>query len=316
MTTMMHNQQVQLLGVPIQPSVDSSKIIRDHKKAAQQFEALLLHMMIQSMRQASYKDEEDSNALDTFRGMYDQNLSEMMANQGGIGLADSLIRDMSKFNPALNLEHETKIDRSSGDKDIGLSSRVQKAIQIYQDFQPGLNGKKTQQLSKDADQKIDRISERKTLSITQQNFVDTLSVHAQKAAEKIGVAPELIVAHAALESGWGKRSIKYSNGAESHNLFGIKASAQWQGKVVDVMTTEYIHGVAQKRVEKFRAYDSYSQAFDDYARLLTSNPRYQKALNQGDNGSEFAKALQKGGYATDPQYAQKLASVVQKVDAL
>jgi flagellar protein FlgJ len=121
-----------------------------------------------------------------------------------------------------------------------------------------------------------------------------------------------MLGQAALESGWGKHEIKALDGSTSHNVFGIKASGNWKGRTVEAMTTEYVNGVAYQKVEKFRAYDSYSDAFKDYAKLIRDNPRYQSVLQNGGDASQFAHALQKAGYATDPQYAQKLTKVIQQ----
>jgi flagellar protein FlgJ len=146
-----------------------------------------------------------------------------------------------------------------------------------------------------------------------QAFVSTLLPHAGQAAERLGVAPELLVGHAALESGWGSRSIRHPDGRESYNLFGIKAGGSWRGESVATLTTEYVDGKARKQVESFRSYPSLQAAFDDYAKLLEGSSRYQRALNQGDNAQGFAVALQQGGYATDPAYARKLAGVAQSL---
>jgi len=118
-----------------------------------------------------------------------------------------------------------------------------------------------------------------------------------------------MLAHAALETGWGKKPITDAAGNNTHNLFGIKASRDWQGKTADIVTTEYIDGKAQKRVETFRAYDSYAQAFQDYGRLLSK--RYGEATQAGADAKVFATELQQGGYATDPSYANKLSRVAE-----
>ncbi len=148
----------------------------------------------------------------------------------------------------------------------------------------------------------------------QQSFVDKLSSHAESASRTTGVPAHLILGQAALESGWGKREIKMADGSDSYNLFGIKAGKDWNGKVAEVTTTEYENGVASKQVERFRAYSSYTEAFQDYAKLLSDNPRYADVLNKGDS-QMFAQALQKSGYATDPRYADKLVSVIGSIRA-
>lgn len=141
------------------------------------------------------------------------------------------------------------------------------------------------------------------------DFVERLLPHAREAASRLGVAPELVVAHAALESGWGRRPLSHADGRDSHNLFGIKAGTGWKGEVVEVLTTEHEAGVDVKRRERFRAYPDPAAAFADYAQLLAGNPRYREALGVGGDATAFARALADGGYATDPQYALKLARV-------
>lgn len=144
----------------------------------------------------------------------------------------------------------------------------------------------------------------------QVGFVDKIWPHAQAAGRATGIAPHFIVAQAALESGWGEGEIRNADGTPSHNLFGIKAGGDWKGAVAEVATTEYVDGVAGPRVEKFRSYGSYAEAFADYAALLKGAPRYARVLAQGADAAGFARALQDAGYATDPMYADKLERVI------
>ncbi len=143
----------------------------------------------------------------------------------------------------------------------------------------------------------------------QQAFLESIAPWARQAADKLGVAPELVQAHAALESGWGQRPLRTADGASSHNLFGIKAGAGWEGAAGESTTTEYVNGAALKTRERFRAYPDAASAFQDYARVLTDNPRYRAALNTGSDAQAFAQGLARGGYATDPGYAAKLARI-------
>jgi len=143
----------------------------------------------------------------------------------------------------------------------------------------------------------------------QQAFLESIAPWARQAAERLGVAPELVQAHAALESGWGQRPLRTADGASSHNLFGIKAGAAWQGATGESTTTEYVNGAALKTRERFRAYPDAASAFQDYARVLTDSPRYRAALNTGSDAQAFAEGLARGGYATDPGYAAKLARI-------
>jgi flagellar protein FlgJ len=142
----------------------------------------------------------------------------------------------------------------------------------------------------------------------QQQFLASIKPWAEETAGKLGVSPELVAAHAALESGWGKQPMK--NGAASaNNLFGVKAGSNWQGEVAVASTTEYEHGALLRKTERFRSYPDTASAFRDYASLLSSNPRYAAALNTGSDAKAFAGALAKAGYATDPNYADKLSKV-------
>ncbi|WP_111414115.1 flagellar assembly peptidoglycan hydrolase FlgJ [Billgrantia lactosivorans] len=142
-----------------------------------------------------------------------------------------------------------------------------------------------------------------------QRFMERLSAPAQAASRKTGVPAELILAQAALETGWGRHEIATADGGNSYNLFGIKAGRNWQGRTTDVTTHEYIDGRRTRVVDTFRAYDSFEEAFTDYARLIGNNPRYAEVTTAG-SAEQAARALQAGGYATDPAYADKLIAVM------
>jgi peptidoglycan hydrolase FlgJ len=144
-------------------------------------------------------------------------------------------------------------------------------------------------------------------------FLDAIAPMAQRAAQRLGVAPELVAAHAALESGWGRRPLRAADGQSTHNLFGIKASGAWRGAAAEALTTEYEGGEARKTTQSFRRYDNLDQAFGDYASLLQSSPRYQDALRVGGDARAFAEGLARGGYATDPAYADKLVAVARQI---
>lgn len=147
----------------------------------------------------------------------------------------------------------------------------------------------------------------------QQAWLREIAPLAEAAGRQLGVAPDVLAAHAALESGWGQRPIRRPDGADSHNLFALKAGAGWRGEVAEVMTTEYEQGEATKRREGFRSYGNPGEAFQDFARLLLNNPRYQGALQTGGDVAAYGAALQKGGYATDPAYASKLSQVAARI---
>ncbi|MBB5018737.1 flagellar protein FlgJ [Chitinivorax tropicus] len=267
-------------------SLDALKLQakRDEKGAmkgvAQQFESMFLQMMLKTMRSASMGDEGDpfgSRETKMFTGLLDDQYATQMSGKGGIGLADMIMKQLSRdhvYSPA----------------QLPLEARQPKVAPL-----PGTT-------------RPDPMAAPLTKTAMQQ-FVDKLVSHAKPAAEQLGVAPHLLASHAALETGWGKRMIRDANGQDSHNLFGIKAGKSWQGPVAEVTTTEYVNGQPEKRVERFRVYSSYQAAFEDYAQLLQKNDRYKDVLNQGQDAAGFAQALQQGGYATDPQYANKLTKV-------
>jgi flagellar protein FlgJ len=251
------------------------------KAAAQQFESVFLNMMLKSMREATPQDgATDSEQTRMFTGMMDQQLAQSMSSGRGIGLADMLVKQL---------------------RHTGLTAPSALSPQS------AIRNPQTSILNPDAVPSAYNAT-------TQQNFVNQMLPHALQASGASGVPPELILGQAALESGWGKRQILLADGSNSHNLFGIKATAGWHGKVAEVMTTEYKNGVASKQVEKFRAYSSYDEAFKDYAGMLSSNPRYASVMQQSGSPAGMARALQGSGYATDPKYAEKLVSVMRQMN--
>jgi flagellar protein FlgJ len=150
----------------------------------------------------------------------------------------------------------------------------------------------------------------------QQAFLDSIEPWAREAAGRLGVAPELVSAHAALESGWGQRPLRNGNGASSHNLFGMKAGSSWNGDVAEAATTEYVQGAALKTSARFRSYPDQASAFRDYAQMLIDNPRFRGALGTGNDAHAFAQGLARGGYATDPAYAAKLAKLATRLQGV
>jgi flagellar protein FlgJ len=147
-------------------------------------------------------------------------------------------------------------------------------------------------------------------------FMDRFALHAQEASKSSGLPANYILGQAALETGWGKKEIKAPDGTLSFNLFGIKASPNWTGKVVNATTTEYVNGVMQTSVEKFRAYDSYADSFRDFANMISSSPRFRGVMGQLDGPASYASAIANSGYATDPQYAKKLHKVIDQITKL
>ncbi len=141
-------------------------------------------------------------------------------------------------------------------------------------------------------------------------FIETLLPLARKAASKLGADPRVLLAQSALETGWGEKIIRDSRGANSHNLFGIKSDTAWQGPVAKTATLEFVDGIPQRKKASFRRYDSYAQSFNDYVQFLRTNPRYSQAIKKAQDPVQFANELQLAGFATDPDYGQKISNVL------
>lgn len=286
------------------------------RQVAGQFEAMFLNILMQSMRDTSFSGEPESSSLATFRGLFDQQTVQNLSSGGGIGLGEKLAQYIAEQNGLADRTIKKFPDEGRG-LDVPAAENVPvKAVQKagspeYMRLLALQKPSIAQALSKLSSQGIDTARAPQASREQTGNFLQDMLVHAKPASEALGVSPHIIVAHAALESGWGKRNIKNPDGSNSHNLFGIKATKNWTGATTDIVTTEYIDGVRQKRVETFRSYPSYEAAFADYARLIGTNPRYRDALNKGEDAVGFARALARGGYATDPNYAAKLSGVAE-----
>ncbi|WP_459624913.1 glycoside hydrolase family 73 protein, partial [Burkholderia sp. 3C] len=155
-----------------------------------------------------------------------------------------------------------------------------------------------------------------SLDAQRQAFLDEIMPFAADAAKALGTSPRLVAAHAALESGWGSKPLTTATGATTHNLFGIKATGGWQGASSDAITTEHVNGHDVKTTGRFRAYPDYASAFRDYAGMLAGSSRYAGVVGAGDDARSFARALSRGGYATDPAYEEKLVRIARQIDGI
>ncbi|MBF8177138.1 MAG: flagellar assembly peptidoglycan hydrolase FlgJ [Burkholderiaceae bacterium] len=282
------------------------------KAAATQFEALFVNMIMKSMREATPQDGLfDNQQTKMYTSMLDQQLSQNMASRG-IGLADVLIRQLSSTQMA------TAVTPDGADATKAVSDTSDLRAEILRNMAE--RNALAHQRSSEAHAMQARGGVNNTTTAASavskpahvQAFQDKVAAHAEEASRTTGIPAKFMLGQAALESGWGKRVIRTADGGSSHNLFGIKAGANWKGKTVDAVTTEYVDGVAQKRVEKFRAYDSYADSFRDYAQLMRNNPRYEKVLANASDVKGFAQGLQRAGYATDPNYATKLTNIINR----
>ena len=256
------------------------------KEAAKQFESLFMRELIKSMREATMKSGLlDSAGGDLGTDMLDQQLSVQMSGQPG-GLSEAIARQLSRqmgvAEPTFSVPSTLSLPQVTGRAGVATKGAVSPI-----NTTPAPKGR--------------------------DDFVQHLSSTAEAVAKESGIPASFMLGQAGHETGWGRSEIRNKDGSTSFNLFGIKAGKGWTGKVAEVTTTEYINGVPRKVVAKFRAYDSYEDSFRDYARLITDNPRYEKAQATARTGSAVAYAaeLQKAGYATDPEYARKLSGAIQ-----
>lgn len=282
------------------------------KAAAQQFEAVFMNMLMKSMREASPQDGLfDSEQTRMYTSMLDQQLTQRMASRG-IGLADVMVRQLSS---TLTRAAAAAAPAAGGDASgLPVSAAPESLLKpaptapLQAAPETGLNGPMSSRPLSNVTARSGDIPARI------EAFVQRLLPHAQAASAQTGIPAHFMLGQAALETGWGKAQIRGADGQQSHNLFGIKAGRNWQGRTVDVVTTEYVNGKPQKQLERFRAYDSYADSFRDYAQLLRGNPRYQNVLARGQDAAGFAQGLQQAGYATDPNYADKLMRVIKQAD--
>jgi flagellar protein FlgJ len=285
------------------------------KQVSRQFEALFMNMVLKSMREATPSSGLIENRDEkVYLSMLDQQLAQNLSGRG-VGLAEAMLAQLSRASA------------SGGEAEDGMGAMplTPRAGGIALTPQSGIplgsapsSSVPQRQPAASVDLSIyQRNSDRPapaavaSLQGNVDSFVQRMGGSAQVASAASGVPAPLILAQAALESGWGKREIRADDGAQSFNLFGIKADRSWKGPVVETTTTEYVDGEPQRVRAKFRAYGSYDEAFTDYAKFITRNPRYANVL-AADTPAEAAHGLQKAGYATDPQYGQKLVRIMQK----
>jgi flagellar protein FlgJ len=267
------------------------------KQAAQQFEGMLLQMMLKSMRDATPQDGlMDSDQTRFFTSILDQQLAQNMASTGSLGFAKLIEEQLGR---SLQGADESAVGSALAQLQQAF---VQRQAATSAGFLAGAGsiGPVTRGAAADVGDGS---------SVSAQDYVNKVWPHASEAAKSLGVPAHFLVAHSALESGWGKSEIRHADGSSTYNVFGIKAGRNWTGPSVEITTTEYVDGVAQTVREKFRAYGSYGEAFQDYANLLGQSPRFSTVLGQQD-GTQFARSLQQSGYATDPQYADKLGRII------
>mgnify|MGYP001822105062 CR=1 FL=1 len=253
----------------------SRKSPEANKEVARQFEALFVQTMLKAMREASQLSETtDGEQTRFYQDMYDKQIALDLARNDSIGLAAVIERQLTGQAPG------SSPTRAAAPTHASANTANNPAAQ----WQP----------------------------VSPEAFIQDLWPFAAESAKELGVSADVLIAQAALETGWGRKMILDQQGGNAFNLFGIKAGGSWKGEQVNVSTIEYRDGIAQREYAAFRSYDSLQQSMNDYVEFLKRNPRYQQALDKADNSDEFLQELQQAGYATDPAYADKISNIMNR----
>jgi len=310
------------------------------KEVAKQFESLFTQMLLKSMRKAQEVLESDSpfnsQSVKFYRDMHDQQLAVELSDNGSLGLAPLIVRQLGgsseNYMPSSALRnnadlktHNTKdlkvslntipLDKNNSSSGFSLLERRNLELPLAPLHHQTNNNLITRLQSSQTE-----ITQKSTMLepdyAQPKEFVSAITVPAKRAEQALGVPFKVIIAQAALETGWGQKVIKTENGQSSNNLFNIKADERWQGDKTNKETLEYQQGSMVKTKAPFRVYQSINESFNDFIHFLSSSERYQNALKQTSNVEQFLQGLQKAGYATDPNYANKIMSTLSKVSDL
>ncbi|CAH0534128.1 Peptidoglycan hydrolase FlgJ [Vibrio stylophorae] len=273
------------------------------KQAARQFEAIFTQMLFKSMRDANEGFRTDlfgDKNTRFYEQMRDEQLSLELSQNGSLGLADMIVAQLGgkTDKPTPQAMRNVAMDNSLRlpvDPDLARKSAEAAATRMEQQ-------KALEQVMAKLPTRFD----------SPEDFVKALRPYAEKAGKMLGVDPAILIAQAALETGWGKKVIANAQ-RSSHNLFNIKADPRWQGERINTQTLEFYNDIPVQERAAFRAYDNYQQSFHDYVNFLQQNPRYQHALTQTESPEQFVNAIHQAGYATDPKYAEKVMGVYQRV---
>jgi len=317
--------QLRQMGIKKEGDTDTTSTDGQQKAlqaAARQFEAIFTQMWMKSMREANNElQDKDSpfNSQDTqfYQGMMDDQLAANVASGGKGSLADLIVKQLSPAshapsnkNTALNMpsDHATFMQRfAQTDTTASNNTAIPKGVLAAERFVSQIQAQKLP-----VNTVNNSVSDEQT---DQQRFVRQLLPAAKMVASKMGLSPVALIAQAALETGWGKHMTSNSNGSSGNNLFGVKAGSHWQGQQTTENSMEYQQGKPVMQRSSFRSYTSVVQSMQDYANLITGTDRYQQAKAVAHDPEAYFDALQSAGYATDPNYAQKLKQVLRS-DAL
>ena len=282
-------------------------------QVAHEFEALFVQMMLKSARDATpAAGVFDSNEMRFYQEMFDSQVSLSMAEQGGLGFESMLRRQLGAGQGEAPVHDDARVLKLPARRAFPVATGPYVAPpEIEGDDAPVddiTRWAQPQSAFMTSDAAADGVTGA-AVDGRQQRFLNTVRPHAERAARQLGTTPEILMAQAALETGWGRHVIGGANGQLSNNLFSIKADRAWDGRTVTQGTTEVYDGRPVRVNAAFRAYKDLGAAFDDYAEFIQRNPRYERALERAADPRAYVQELQRAGYATDPAYAQKILQI-------
>ena len=294
------------------------------RAAAEQFESIFTQMLFKSMRNANDSFKSDMMSSDNqqfFEQMRDDQMATELSKKGSLGLADMIVAQLSA-----SMNQEPPVHNGKNlEQDARMAMRkaaTDETLRLPVDYQyPAMSeAKKASQTESGSVAQLEKALAARPAQQPQkfdspQQFVETMKPYAEKAAKALGIDSNVLIAQAALETGWGKKVIQNSVDS-SHNLFNIKADRSWQGDKIAKNTLEYHDNIAVTENAAFRSYDNYEESFSDFVRFLNQNPRYERALQQTESSESFIKGIHSAGYATDPNYTDKVMSVMKTVESL
>ena len=264
------------------------------EQVAEQFEAVFLQMMLKSMRQASLGEglfDNDQSRL--YQEMFDQQIALDMANKRQAGIADAMLKQLGSDATPKDPAEASPMN----------FDQLRFRAPAFALTAPATKSEVTNTTS---------VTETIKGFDSPDDFVTKLWPTAEKYAEELGVAPQVLLAQAALETGWGQSVSRHDDGQSTHNLFNIKADERWDGPRAVVATLEYEEGIPQRQFATFRAYRSFEESFQDYVKFLQESPRYGPALERAGDSQAYIESLQGAGYATDPDYSRKIMNIMQR----
>ena len=252
------------------------------QQAAAHFESLFIDMWLKSARDANSVFAEgnfmNSSEMKVHQEMFDHELAVHLAGNGGVGLAEVIVKQLSGEGHITPPHNRVSDVQSTAPEKTLQPSAVSQRVAAFSDAE---------------------------------TFVAELLPVVEKATEGVSIPHVGVLSQAALETGWGAHVISGQDGL-SHNLFGLKSTNADEANV-PIATLEFELNRWVQRVEEFKSYPDWRASVEDYVSHLKDNPRYASVLESGASVEDFATRLADAGYATDPQYAKKLLDIASRL---